>query len=64
MDLMAALKASVEASKRSGRAAPAEEAQPSRAQAAPPSRPRVVKGKKPAGAEAAEKPRRKVAKAS
>ena len=59
MDLMAALKASVEASKRSGRAAPAEEAQPSR--------PRVVKGKKvsaSAAADVSDKPRRKVAKAS
>ena len=56
MDLMAALKASVEASKRGGRAEPAGEAQPSR--------PRVVRGKKAATAEAEEKPRRKVAKAS
>ena len=61
MDLMAALKASVEASKRSGRAAPADEAQPSRRE---PSRPRVVKGKKAGPDEAAEKPRRKVARAS
>jgi len=61
MDLMAALKASVEASKRGGKAAPSQEAQPAR--------PRVMKSKK-AEAEAAEeskqaaeKPRRRVAKA-
>jgi DNA end-binding protein Ku len=62
MDLMAALKASVEASKRGGRAEPAVEAQPSR--------PRVVKDKKPekaaasADGAATQKPRRKVARAS
>jgi DNA end-binding protein Ku len=56
MDLMAALKASVEASKRSGKGAPADEAQPSR--------PRVVKGKKAEAKETAEKPRRRVARAS
>ncbi len=58
MDLMAALKASVEASKRGGKGAPSHEAQPSR--------PTIVKGKN-AGAEAketAEKPRRRVAGAS
>ena len=55
MDLMAALKASVEASKRGGRGAPAEEARAAR--------PRVVGGKKAAG-KAAEKPRKRVAKAS
>ena len=58
MDLMAALKASVEASKRGARGAPdrGEEA-------AGTSKPRVVKGRK-AQAEAEEKPRRRVAKAS
>lgn len=58
MDLMAALKASVEASKRGSRAVATPEGQPSR--------PRVMKDKK-AGAEVkatAEKPRRRVAKAS
>ena len=64
MDLMAALKASVEASKRGskrGSKAPT-------AAEVPPARPRVVKSKKPAieatTEEAAEKPRRRVAKAS
>ena len=56
MDLMAALKASVEASKRgAGRAVEAEEA---------PAKPRVVKGKGKAVAAGAEKPRKRVAKAS
>jgi DNA end-binding protein Ku len=56
MDLMAALKASVEASKKGGRAAAADQAQPAR--------PTVVKDKKAADKEAVEKPRRRVARAS
>jgi len=71
MDLMAALKASVEASKRGGKAAPANQARPPR--------PRVVKDKKTeanktqaeqaqaeatAAEERAGKPRRRVARAS
>ncbi|MFN2465323.1 MAG: Ku protein [Candidatus Dormibacteria bacterium] len=56
MDLMAALKASVEASKRGGKAAASDEQQPAR--------PKVVKGKKAPATAAAEKPRRRVAKAS
>jgi DNA end-binding protein Ku len=58
MDLMAALKASVEASKRGGgadRAAEDDEA---------PAKPRVVKGKGKAATATAEKPRKRVAKAS
>jgi len=63
MDLMAALKASVEASKRGGKAGP-DGAEADQAEG---SKPRVVKGRKaPAAAksEAEEKPRRRVAKAS
>jgi DNA end-binding protein Ku len=62
MDLMAALKASVEASKR-GAQAGGEEAE---AAETPEGKPRVVKGRKTTAAksEAEEKPRRRVAKAS
>lgn len=56
MDLMAALKASVEASKKGARADAGE--------AAKAARPTVVKDKSPVAKEAAEKPRRRVAKAS
>jgi DNA end-binding protein Ku len=66
MDLMAALKASVEASKRGGKA-DLEEAEEAGAADAQEGKPRVVKGRKAQAAaksEAAEKPRRRVAKAS
>jgi DNA end-binding protein Ku len=59
MDLMAALKASVDASKRSGRQAPDKGEE----KGATKTKPRVVKGKG-AQTEAEEKPRRRVAKAS
>jgi DNA end-binding protein Ku len=65
MDLMAALKASVEASKRGGKAV--EEAEEAGAAEAQEGKPRVVKGRKAQAAaksETAEKPRRRVAKAS
>jgi DNA end-binding protein Ku len=57
MDLMAALKASVEASKRGAPKADTEEEEEEE-----PARPRVVRGRK--AADAAEKPRKRVAKAS
>jgi DNA end-binding protein Ku len=65
MDLMAALKASVEASKKGGRAAAASSDEDDEEEA--PSKPRVVKGKssaKAAPAASATKPRKRVAKAS
>ncbi|MDP9325514.1 MAG: Ku protein, partial [Candidatus Dormibacteraeota bacterium] len=62
MDLMAALKASVEASKKGGKAAAASSDEDEEA----PSKPRVVKGRSSAKAPAAAatKPRKRVAKAS
>jgi DNA end-binding protein Ku len=66
MDLMAALKASVEASKRGGHAG-IEEAEAADSNGAGEAKPRVVKGRKAptaAKSESEEKPRRRVAKAS
>src|ERR1700730_2800130 len=61
MDLMAALKASVDASKRGGSPTPSRGQEASTSK----SKPRVVKGKKAQSeATAEEKPRRRVAKAS